>query len=402
MAVVTDNFNRADGGLGSNWATLTGAGTIRIVSNQAAGPSSSTDSAARYTATAIGADQYSQAIIQSGDNLDSGILCRCSSSAFSCYFASPYASIQTLNKFTNGSFSTLSSGAGSINIGDTLRVEAEGTTIRYKKNGTQVISVTDSSFASGQPGLFFYESLARLDDWEAGDLGGGPTTHNASAALSGTGVMVGAPLAQRFSSVAFSGTGSSQFNGLLQGFISASLGGTGSLQVSALREIHSSATMSGSGTMSSAALVSKPLQVAFSGSGAMQSSALREIPSSASMVGSGLITATALLTAVASAAFSGSGLLAATAEGIVIHFVSATLSGVGDLAASGVRAVNSSAIFAATSAMQATGVAVRFASAVFSGTGNMSARVQSAISRYVRYAFNLLPGGLHRGRLTGR
>ncbi|NIP34094.1 MAG: hypothetical protein GWN18_04040, partial [Thermoplasmata archaeon] len=51
-----------------------------------------------------------------------------------------------------------------------IRIEAEGTTIRCKKNGTTVITVTDTSLAHGAPGIgtFFTNPSFRLDDWSGG------------------------------------------------------------------------------------------------------------------------------------------------------------------------------------------------------------------------------------------
>jgi hypothetical protein len=230
----------------------------------------------------------------------------------------------------------------------------------------------------------------------------GPIVHDASATLSGLGALAGVAVAQRFASTSMAGLGALQAAAVKQTFASTALSGSGTLQAAALRLIPSSATFSGAGTLSATGLVSIPLQAALSGSGTMQATALRTIPASASFSNSSVLSATALLIAIASASLTGSGLLAASAEGFVTHFASATLSGLGDMSAAGVRVVNATTNMVANGAMSATAFAVRFASTSLSGVGTMSARVQSAISRYVRYALNLLPGGIHRGKLTGR
>ena len=60
-----------------------------------------------------------------------------------------------------------------LNVGDVIRVEAEGTTIRGTHNGTTIIEVTDSSLTDGHPGLLtFYDPDDRpaWDNWAGGDF----------------------------------------------------------------------------------------------------------------------------------------------------------------------------------------------------------------------------------------
>lgn len=59
--------------------------------------------------------------------------------------------------------------------GDTLRLECEGTALRGKHNGITLISVTDASYASGQPGVNIFVqappvSDVQLDNFSGGDL----------------------------------------------------------------------------------------------------------------------------------------------------------------------------------------------------------------------------------------
>jgi hypothetical protein len=65
-------------------------------------------------------------------------------------------------RMDNGSFTNLGS-ASTIATGQLMRVEAEGTTIRGKSNGTQFASVTDSTYSTGRVGLGGYGYRSTVD-----------------------------------------------------------------------------------------------------------------------------------------------------------------------------------------------------------------------------------------------
>lgn len=75
-----------------------------------------------------------------------------------------------LHYVSDGGFNLLASGTQSWSVGDTIEIECEGTTIRGMRNGVQVTSATDSNLTSGKPGVWFYDDLATLDNFEGGDL----------------------------------------------------------------------------------------------------------------------------------------------------------------------------------------------------------------------------------------
>src|SRR5579863_1167033 len=58
---VSDNFNRANGGLGSNWTTMTGTNAPQISSNLLQPGTANTVNAAFWTANSFANDQYVQA-----------------------------------------------------------------------------------------------------------------------------------------------------------------------------------------------------------------------------------------------------------------------------------------------------------------------------------------------------
>jgi hypothetical protein len=93
------------------------------------------------------------------------------------HFVGDSADASYLNVVVNGEVTTLAS-AAAFSAGDRVRLEAEGSTIRAFRNGTQVASVSNSALSSGQVGVAASGSGtgSRIDRWAGGDLyvsGGG-------------------------------------------------------------------------------------------------------------------------------------------------------------------------------------------------------------------------------------
>jgi len=82
-----------------------------------------------------------------------------------------------LQRFDNGVRTNLQGGIGSIGAGDALKLEIVGTTLKVYVNGVQVgTNQTDSTYATGQPGMYFNGAASsELDDWTADTIpsGGG-------------------------------------------------------------------------------------------------------------------------------------------------------------------------------------------------------------------------------------
>jgi hypothetical protein len=171
-AVVSDNFNRADGALGSNWTIQLGS-NMAIVSNEAKTTTLSTDQFAVWNGAGTFANnQYSK--IKVTANVNAAIVAvRSTGSAgtTTCYWARK----DGIHKFINGTggYASVSPGDITINIGDTLELRVTGTTLQRYVNGVAAgSSGTDASIASGKPGFGQYTTGAasQCDDWEGGDL----------------------------------------------------------------------------------------------------------------------------------------------------------------------------------------------------------------------------------------
>jgi hypothetical protein len=201
MTTFNDAFTRADAGtLGANWSVLTGYTNGRIVSNQAAGPTSG--ECMNYVATAtatFGADQYAQAVISgmTSSSVYCGVGVRMSGGNGYVFNTDGVAGAtdSEIAKITGGSYAALKAIASSFANGDTIKLVVSGTTntlLQLYKNGVLVDSYTDSTspFTSGQPGIEAFGSNARVDDFTADDGGGGGggvgnKSHMDGVALSG-------------------------------------------------------------------------------------------------------------------------------------------------------------------------------------------------------------------------
>lgn len=190
--MATDDFNRADGGLGANWTTPTSASALSISSNEAAGPGSGIGLAAR-TAETYEDDQYSRCECVNTTR-DKGPAVRMATGSDNCYLTSDYNGNNYLMKRFGGSWTQLNvTGGGAPSAGQLVEINASGTTIKVvvaptdgppATTGSMTVSGTDSSIASGYPGLFMGVSGCRQDDWSGGpETAGGAITGDVSATM---------------------------------------------------------------------------------------------------------------------------------------------------------------------------------------------------------------------------
>lgn len=180
---ASDDFNRADGGVGTNWTNR--VGTWNIFSHEAYGDngSAATLTLAEWNADSFNADQQGQCVIRGTAAFNppnSGPALRVSAGAGggNAYVAaytisgSFYGAAQIL-KVVNGSYTSLQSAAYVI-AGDLTKLTMSGTTLKAFVNGVQDgADITDSAIASGQVGLHSYSantSAGLVDDWQGDNL----------------------------------------------------------------------------------------------------------------------------------------------------------------------------------------------------------------------------------------
>ena len=234
---VADDFNRADGSLGSAW-TAQSANTLLLTSAGVRGPNDDFVCASRSLAsTTFSNDQSSQVTIARLDRADSiGVTVRSSGSltagTFSGYLLTADGStFSTLDKIVSGVGSQildLSSVAWSA--GDVLKLAVSGRTLTAYKNGIVIGTITDPDVASGQPGACIFESSAdgngtSFDDW-VGETNATSATSSAASTTTSSAQSSGQALTvtQAGVSCAYALSAASQ------AFTAA--GGTGSVNVS--------------------------------------------------------------------------------------------------------------------------------------------------------------------------
>jgi hypothetical protein len=182
---ATDNFNRADGALGSNWSTITGLNALIISNNAVVVETFESWSGAYWNADSFNNDQYSQAKV-SGSAYHQSIICRVNPSSADFYGLDPYnTDYLVLRRWDNGTPTDLF--WHEIDCSDkTIRLECttSGNTVVLNTflDGTPVETYVDSDAnrkLSGSPGIMNF-AWASLDDWEGGNVSSGGTPINIS------------------------------------------------------------------------------------------------------------------------------------------------------------------------------------------------------------------------------
>ena len=169
----TDNFNRADGGLGANWTTL--ASAMSISSNVAVG--SAANSAGYYNVDTPNADCYVQAkfaTLPSGGTEYLTIYLRFNTTSFNGYGARYINGTgMQIVKIAGGVVSQLALMGSAPSAGQVVKLTASGTTLTMYYDGVSAGSTTDSSYsAAGRSAIAASNSGSggSLDDFETGNL----------------------------------------------------------------------------------------------------------------------------------------------------------------------------------------------------------------------------------------
>ena len=177
-----DNFNRADGGLGSNWTIDPWWGPgISVSGNQATTPVSS-GGAHFWNANTFGADQFSEIKLAGAIGDWVGVSVRGQVSPRQGYWVAMKADGAYLYALLNGSFYQLAHDPTSWSTGDVLKlsvrtVDTSTARLTVYRNGTPLFTHDEVThfIGSGYPGIGLYASTAvSLDDWQGGELSGAP------------------------------------------------------------------------------------------------------------------------------------------------------------------------------------------------------------------------------------
>jgi hypothetical protein len=155
---ISDNFNRADGALGSNWLNSPTLSGLTIVSN-AVNSAGATWKTAYWNqaVNAFAANQSSQVTIPvAAAGVFTAAVVRHQAAASSYYFA-------FVNAGTNQGLIYRSDAGTFVNLviqpsvtvvaGDTLKLEIIGSNLTLYVNGVAKAVATDATYATGQPGI---------------------------------------------------------------------------------------------------------------------------------------------------------------------------------------------------------------------------------------------------------
>ncbi len=177
MTVHTDDFNRSNGAIGSNW-TSTGdtASKAEIASNRLRLVAGGDPTFVYTGGTALGANQSCEAKtypLASGSGII--VTVRASNSDCSAYGADlGYAGeLALITLDADGNTDALLADFGTVSVvsGAVLKLKAVGSTLTVYYNGTEYGPVTDSTRASGYAGFQLYGSgnSVEIDDFSATD-----------------------------------------------------------------------------------------------------------------------------------------------------------------------------------------------------------------------------------------
>jgi hypothetical protein len=180
-AAATDNFNRADGGLGANWTKPPASqNNLVIVNNQVGVDVEDSHNYAFWSAGSFSQDQYSQVRISNVGPWN-GVIVRAQLIIDRFYLALVFgANDYRIYLRKDGLYYLLSTGNTDTWVaGDIIGLEAAGLNpvqLTLLRNGNPVLAYTDATenLVGGSPGIGIYspsgDHLA-IDDWEGGDLG---------------------------------------------------------------------------------------------------------------------------------------------------------------------------------------------------------------------------------------
>jgi hypothetical protein len=186
MTTITDNFNRANGSIGSSsegwsWTAVSGTWTI---SGNAASKTANVDTLEfiRAESDLASSDHYAQAKALPASRYFGGPCVRYSSSANTCYMHYMDSTVAKVAKIVAGAQTDLATLTCSYAQNSVYKTDVSGTTIEVFKDGVSAGSTTDSSIASGtRTGLSTYYNATEAgsshwDDFQAADAGGGAAT----------------------------------------------------------------------------------------------------------------------------------------------------------------------------------------------------------------------------------
>lgn len=179
--MASDNFERANGGPGANWANAYST-TIPQICDDGAGGHGITGTAAAdfstayYAGASWSATHSAEITAVNGASYQApAVRVQASGNQYYAYFNS--GDVQ----FVSGGSGTVIGTRSTWTTGDAAKIAISGSTITVYKNGVQNgATITDSNLSGGAPGIAFYGNAAIADLFVAtGEAVGGTGTPDA-------------------------------------------------------------------------------------------------------------------------------------------------------------------------------------------------------------------------------
>jgi hypothetical protein len=187
---VSDSFDRANGGLGSNWTTVPGTAAPQISGNTARAGTANALNSAYWSANTFGSDQFAQGTLpaSSGGTDGPGLAVRLSAAKGYFLWYGNATNTVSLWRMDSATSWTQLKASGTLTIApatDVWKIQVVGSTITGYQNGTQVIQATDTSITSGSPGIWLYYAANQIDNWSGGNATTSPGSYTVGGTVSG-------------------------------------------------------------------------------------------------------------------------------------------------------------------------------------------------------------------------
>ena len=189
---MTDDFNRGDGGLGSNWSTMIDGG-MAISSQAIVGTRPANYSGNIRTRETYAPDQSSQLQLTStqlsgGQWIGVGVRAQNSGQDLylGLYWWNAGNPVLMLFERSNGNWTQLGATypSGPLAAGTQLQLSAVGSTITFVQDGIARITVTDTTLTGGVPAVMAFDTPT-ADNWQGAGATGIAPTYSVGGTVSG-------------------------------------------------------------------------------------------------------------------------------------------------------------------------------------------------------------------------
>jgi hypothetical protein len=169
--VASDDFGAASSPLPAPWATVGSFNQLRAVSGACQNVTGGSDSANRYSTSTELSSQVTVATI--GSTVDGGPMV-CVSSDGDGYMAVNFdGSVLRIYRLDNGGFTEIgNTSSAEPGAGDTFRLRRSGNNLVASVAGADLVTVADTTYMTGNPGIFIFAGDLVFDDWTDGAAGG--------------------------------------------------------------------------------------------------------------------------------------------------------------------------------------------------------------------------------------